>query len=446
MFTNLRVRRAGRLCVALVAVGLLATACGSSGDGDAESTSSTAGEVVPMPGVPGVTDSEIRYAVVGTNSNNPLGTCYLDCFVNGVEAYFAYRNSQGGIYGRELTLADAIDDELGKNQEKAVQIVSADDAFGVFNVPIIGSGYSPFNEAGWPVYTYLIDHVGTAGMTNVFASYSNACLNVCPRIDYPYVANATKSTKVAVLGFAAAKGCIDQAKATFDTYADVTDARVVYTNDTLAFGIPNGVAPEVTAMKNAGVDLIFGCLDGNTMKAIAQEAERQSLSASLVFYASSDENYLKENAAILEGSIVGTHLRPFLATPTEGQKLYRTWMKKIGKTADENAVHGWIAADLAYQGLERAGAPLTRKKVIDATNTLKAYTADGWINPRDIGATHEPQTPTDAATHGEKPFCLSYFRIQDGEFEMLAPATTSKPYICWPGTTYDWSDPTARTF
>ena len=36
---------------------------------------------------------------MGTNSNNPLGTCVLDCFSDGVEAYFAFRNSQGGIFG-----------------------------------------------------------------------------------------------------------------------------------------------------------------------------------------------------------------------------------------------------------------------------------------------------------------------------------------------------------
>ena len=32
-------------------------------------------------GVPGVTDDEIRFSAFGTNSNNPLGTCVLDCFV-----------------------------------------------------------------------------------------------------------------------------------------------------------------------------------------------------------------------------------------------------------------------------------------------------------------------------------------------------------------------------
>ena len=48
------------------------------------------------PACPGVTDDEIRFAAFGTNSNNPLGTCVLDCYVHGINAYFAYRNSEGG--------------------------------------------------------------------------------------------------------------------------------------------------------------------------------------------------------------------------------------------------------------------------------------------------------------------------------------------------------------
>jgi branched-chain amino acid transport system substrate-binding protein len=444
MSTNHHAASRRRLRAVLVIVAMLAAACGS--DGDDEATSTTTGEAVPMAGVPGVTATEIRYAAIGTDSNNPTGTCYMECFLNGVRAHFAYRNSEGGIYGRKLALDTPLDDELGKNLEKAVQVISADDTFGAFSMPIIGTGYAAFHEKGWPLYTYLTDHKTAAGMENLFASYSVACLGACPRIDYPFVMEATGSKKAAVLGFGVAKGCVGQAEATFEKYADVTDARIAYTNEELAFGLPNGIAPEVTAMKKAGVDLVFGCLDSNTMKALAQEAARQSYDPTLVFYAGFNQAFFEENASVLDGSVIGTHLRPLFSTPTPGQKAYRTWMEKSGKPLDENSVHGWIAADLAYKGLEAAGAPLTRAKVIAATNALKGYTADGWINPRDIGRSHEPQTPTDAATHGETPYCMSYFRLADRDFEVLAPGTDAKPYICWPGTTYDYSEPEARSF
>jgi len=56
-------------------------ACGSDDDEAAppDSPSTTSDAVVPLPGVPGVTDTEIRFSAFGTKSNNPQGTCTLDC-------------------------------------------------------------------------------------------------------------------------------------------------------------------------------------------------------------------------------------------------------------------------------------------------------------------------------------------------------------------------------
>jgi hypothetical protein len=116
-------RSKGRALVVIgVALALLAAGCGS--DGKKSSSSDTTvkpnAASVKITGVPGVTDSEIKFAAFGTNSNNPLGTCVLDCYVDGVKAYFAWRNSEGGIYGRKLVLDKVLDDELGKNQQRAL--------------------------------------------------------------------------------------------------------------------------------------------------------------------------------------------------------------------------------------------------------------------------------------------------------------------------------------
>ncbi len=79
---------------------------------------------------------------MGTNSNNPLGTCVLDCFSDGIQAYFDFRNSTGGVWGRKLVLAKKVDDELSKNQEKALEVVSANDTFAHVH-------RGPGRQAGW---------------------------------------------------------------------------------------------------------------------------------------------------------------------------------------------------------------------------------------------------------------------------------------------------------
>ncbi len=96
---------------------LAASACGNSGDDDDSSPTTQGGSdgaapsgeedrdtFVEISGVPGVTDDEISFAAIGTRTSNPLGTCILDCYIDGIKAYFAFRNSEGGIFGRDLVL------------------------------------------------------------------------------------------------------------------------------------------------------------------------------------------------------------------------------------------------------------------------------------------------------------------------------------------------------
>ena len=102
-----------RAIAVLSIAGVVLAACGNSGESSGPttapvSTASTAAGAgdrdtfVSISGVPGVTDDEISYAAIGTRANNPLGTCILDCYLDGIKAYFAFRNSEGGIFGRDL--------------------------------------------------------------------------------------------------------------------------------------------------------------------------------------------------------------------------------------------------------------------------------------------------------------------------------------------------------
>ena len=52
-------------------------------------------------------DSEIKVTSIVTISNNTLGT-NIASYNDGIEAYFHYINDTGGIYGRELVLANKL--------------------------------------------------------------------------------------------------------------------------------------------------------------------------------------------------------------------------------------------------------------------------------------------------------------------------------------------------
>ncbi len=426
------------------------TAASGAAAGSGASNDTT--QHVPISGVPGVTDTEIHFSSLGTNSNNPLGTCVLTCFDDGVKAYFDFRNSEGGIYGRKLMLTKEVDDELTNNQAKALEIISANDTFGTFSAPQIASGWADLASNGIPTYVWAINPANASGHPEIFGNAPVICID-CSGRGYAYQAQIAGAHRVATLGYGVSensKQCADSSAKSIDKYsADVGGAQAVYTNDNLDFGLPNGIGPEVTAIKQAGADLIIGCLDLNGMKTLAQELQRQGVRQSIkMFHPNTyDQKFVKDAGNLFVGDFVLVQFRPFEADPAQSQlKDFHEWMAKDGKAETELAMDGWINADLAYQGLVAAGPNFDRQKVIDASNSqLTAFTAGGLIAPIDWSRQHVAPTEDDPATHGPKQDCSAFVRVgSDGTFQMVGDA--AKPWSCFPGNTREWSDPVSMTF
>lgn len=459
---HVRFRHAAFLAMAIV---LILAACSnssdtkasssSSGSGGGSSASSASGDTtthVAISGVPGVSDTEIHYSSLGTNSNNPLGTCVLTCFDDGVKAYFDFRNSQGGIYGRKLMLTKEVDDELANNQQKALEIISANDTFGTFTAAQIGSGWADLASNGIPTYTWAINPAQASGHPEIFGNAPTQCID-CTSRSMALAAKTVGAKKVAALGYGVSENsklCADSAQKTLDKYAaDTGGAKVVVLKDNLDFGLANGVGPEVTEMKNAGVDFIWGCIDLNGMKTVAQELQRQGLRQSVKMGHTNtyDQKFVQDAGDLFVGDIISVGFRPFEADPGTSQlKDFRDWMGKAGKAETELAMDGWINADLAYQGLVAAGPNFDRQKVVDGSNTkLTKFTAGGLIPPIDWSRQHEPPTEDDLATHGPAQDCFAFVTVgAGGKFQMVGDP--AKPWQCWPGSTRDWSDPVPTNF
>jgi branched-chain amino acid transport system substrate-binding protein len=443
--------------VLLVLLLLAAAACGNADDDGGGGSAAPEGEsgdggsggdASPASGVPGVTDDEIRFAAFGTNSNNPLGTCNLDCFVDGINAYFAFRNSEGGIGGRELVLSTELDDELSRNQERALEIVSADDVFGAFSATQIANGWADIAEAGIPLYVWGIHSVEMNGQESIFAANGVIC-GTCTSRALPYVGTLVEATTVGVLGYGVSEASKDCAGANADSvemYAGETGQEVGYFNDDLAFGLPNGIAPEVTAMKDAGVDLVTGCMDLNGMKTLAQEMERQGMGDVPMLHPNTyDQAFVREAGDLFEGDMVLVSFRPFEADPGgSGLEDYFEWMEETGSEPTEPAMQGWINADLAYQGIVAAGENFDRASVIEATNQMTEYTADGLVNAVDWSRQHQAPTQDDPTTNGYARECYAFVQVQDGEFEVVGDE--AEPWSCWDNESRDWADPEPTNF
>lgn len=455
-------RRTTLATVAFLA--LLAAGCGNADDGggaaapDDEEPATTAAPgddggggdrdtFVAIDGVPGVTDDAIQYAVIGTRANNPLGTCILDCYRDGIDAYFAYRNSEGGIYGRELRIGTELDDELSQNQVRALEVIGSDDAFGVFTATLVASGFGDLDAAGVPTYAWGIHAAEMANRQNVFGHIMPSCASCSGRV-VPYAAQISGATRAASLGYGVSensKVCSQAVAASIELYAADTGVELAYLNDGLDFGLPNGIGPEVTAMREEGVDFISTCLDLNGMKTLAQELQRQGMDDVVLYHPNTyDQAFVAAAGGVFDGDIVSVQFHPFEADPA-GTALgdFLHWMEETGSVPTELAMAGWINADLAYEGLLAAGPELDREAVLAATNRITDYDAGGLINPIDWTRQHTPAVEGDPTNDYELE-CAALVRVVDGAFETVAPPET--PWLCWSNETTAWSEPEPTSF
>jgi ABC-type branched-subunit amino acid transport system substrate-binding protein len=435
---------------------VLAAACGNSGDDEADGTEPGT-TVATEPGATtttadlstnnpvdekGVSDTEITFTSISTITNNVLGTDIGNAFNDGIEGYFEWRNSQGGIWGRDLVLGEKRDDQLGLNQQAAQEMVAQDDSLGAFVATLQFTGADVLNDAGVPTFGWNI-HPQFADRPAIYGHTAPLCLG-CSGKYMPYLAKSVGATKVALLGYSVENSakCVDGLEESFDLYGDEAGAEVVFSDNTLAYGLPGGVAPQVSAMKEAGVDFITTCMDLNAMKTLAEELEKQGMGDVVMHHPNTyNQDFVAANADLFEGDIVVTLFAPFEYEVGEQQEAFFEYTDD--STRGELTMIGWIAADIAYTGLVKAGPDFDRAKVIAALNATTDYTAGGFVAPIDWSRQHpDPVTNPDAASDQS---CFSPVRIVDGKFEpYLAPI--DKPFLCMDNTTEELGEPVATSF
>ena len=286
-----------------------------------------------------------------------------------------------------------------------------------------------------------------AGRNNLFGNAGTGCVGCTSRV-VPYLANLAGAKKVAAVGYGASensKTCTQTQAKSIEKYSADLGVEVAYLNDNLAFGLPNGIGPEVTAMKDAGVEFITTCIDLNGMKTLAQELSRQGLDDVTLYHPNTyNQSFVAEAAGIFDGDYVVPGFAAFeYETGSQLQQKFVEFMDKQGSTLSELAMVGWIDADLAFTGLLEAGPNFSRESVIEATNKLTAYSAGGLLSPIDWTRQHAAPTP-DQLGSGYAQECFSAVQVKDGKF--VGITASGEPFLCWPNSTNDWSEPIPTSF
>jgi hypothetical protein len=420
------------------------TTASTGTDATATTTGGDNGSFQPISGVPGVSDTEISFAVLGTGPANPLGYCLLECYNAGVQAYFDYRNSIGGVNGRQLVIGKTVDDELGNNEVKSLELKDDNSIFGIFFAPLLYAGLADLRDTDIPVYTTYPAAPDANNAANIYMGVAEQC-TTCSSPSSTYEAKLAGKTKVASIGFGvsqASKDCVDRTEKEVKQWSATSGVEFVYKNNDLPFGFPNGLGPEVTAMKAAGVDFVSTCIDQNSVLILEQELERQGMGDVVVALPQGygDTEFLSNNAALLEGDILMTAYLPFEADGAGTQlDVMKEWLGKTGVVLNDYAIQGWLNADLAVSGIIAAGPDFDRAKVIAATNSLTAYTAGGLTPPVDWSTGHAAPADGTAVT-----ICQSFVIVKGGKTEIATDA--AKPWACFDLPMDSWTDPTLMAF
>ena len=400
---------------------------------------------VALEGVPGVTDDEIRVSVVGIKQNNPLGTCILDCFVTGIQSYFDYVNDSGGVYGRNVVIDEILDDELFRNQEHALKIIADNSSLAAFQATLLPSGWGDLNDAGVPTFVWNIHGAESINRFNIFGNFVIGC-PTCTSRSFVWIASQAGATRVGLLGYGiteTSKVCAKAFSDSIDLYGPALGMEVAYFNDNMAYGLPNGIGPEVTQMIDAGVDFIATCMDLNAMLTLAQELERQGVrdQITLLHPNSYNDEFVAAAGDLFDGDYA---LLVFAAFEYEVdsplRQAYDQWVPAHGGPVAEQTLVGWINADLFVTGLLEAGPGFDRQSIIDSLNQI-TYDAGGMINPIDWSRQHIAVEP-DVYDHAYALDCTSSVRMEGGTFVGFQP----EPFMCWPGDNKEWSEPTPTDF
>jgi branched-chain amino acid transport system substrate-binding protein len=404
-----------------VAAGLLASvaAPGSAG-------ANAPSQQFPPVDQPGVSQAEIRVGGVASKTN-PLGGDYASSF-DGVKAYFNMVNASKdkGIYGRKLTLAAERDDQLSNNRQEVQGLLSEDNVFAVLPISVLlFTGASVLAQSGVPTFGWNINaEWGSeqgAGPPNLFGEKGSYLCFTCPSSGLPLFAKTVKAKKIGLLAYSVPQSadCATGVQASFDKYRS---AKIEVVDTSLAFGVTD-VSGQVSAMKDKGVDLVTTCMDNNGTLTVAKEMKKQGLDAIQYLPNAYNQKFIEENGQFFQGSYALTFFTPFeVKQKPKGLKEFQKWMKKGGFEQNENAMAGWINADLLYQGLKAAGPEFTRQKVIDAINQMTDYTAGGLLGGIDWRTAHSQE-----AENG----CVVLSKIQNGKF-VPAFGQPGKPFVCYP--------------
>jgi ABC-type branched-subunit amino acid transport system substrate-binding protein len=334
----------------------------------------------------GVTGNSITLGNISTLTG-PVPGLFAGA-VNGTDAFFAYQNSQGGVFGRQLKL-NASDDQFdcGQNRGNTQSDMGKDFAF-------VGS-FSLFDNCGAQVMGQnpgVSDvHVALSKDAQAEANgFSPSPLrNGAATGPFQYVKaqhpDAIASAGSLVGDVQSAKDAWVGEKATMESLGYHFNYERVYEPTETDF------TADIVQLKSKGVKtVVLIAADVKGIARIQQAAQQQNWRPEVWLLGASayDSTFIPLAGSAAEGSLIYLPTAMYLGEdsgPVPEVGLFQTWMHRThpDANADLFAAYGWSSARLFVQALQAAGPRATRPSLQAALKSIHQFTANNFLAPGD---------------------------------------------------------------
>ncbi len=414
------------LAAVSAAVLVVAAACGSSKKsstsgttaGASSATSAAPSGPATAASGPGITATTITAGVLADVSGPVPGL--FQGGVNGVDAYFQYINSKGGVDGRKLDM------KFQDSQLSCAGAQNASTALASTTFALVGS-WADFDNCQVPVFKANPDllQVGYP-LTNDFRVLPNVFTpRPSPAGFYtgPFIYLHQKyptATKAASLYSGTPAGEVNwnyQKAALAQAGINAVYARGISPTET-------DFTSDIVRMKNEGVNFILeDDVDVRTIARMLNAAQQQNFKPTVFDAAVGYDNNLTKltNPGAADGMLFDEPFSLFLGQDSNVPEvnLFLQWLKKThpDSPVDLFAMYSWASAALYVQALKDAGPNLTRASLNTALKNIHSFTDNGMLAQSDPGA-------------GGPPTCWLIGQVKNGTFSRLVP---SSGFQCNPG-------------
>jgi len=389
------------LAAALAGIGL--TAC--SGGGSAESASSNCA-------TPGVTRDQVVAGLIYPDSG-PLAREF-DAFRGGVDARLGVSVKEGGVYGRRVVLKWADDAATNSaNLSAAKSLVTQQHVFGVMEMTTAAGGSADWlHQQGIPVTGEALD-LSWGEYDNMF-TYTYLVGKGAGITTYGQFIKSHGGTHAALL-YVSNELSI---RLTDALAASLSAAGIpVVDRIEVSPGIssPQQVAARIRA---SGADVVTGASTEPDFAAIVNDARQQRATIKVAL---SPTGYGSSNRTVEWPDGAFTYL-PYHPFETRSPAISRflsamnQYAPEVQPATSNQALHGWLTADLFLRGLQEAGPCPTREAFLRGLRNVKDYDADGiLVDKRNFANAFGVASP-----------CLSFIQF-NAKTDSWNPVTGAEP-------------------